>query len=243
MKSLKKPIFMLAFHGIDNFSGNSLRDYSHRSSLITKYCTDNPEKKFTYRGKLFWLKDTLHAWLSTFRAVSDAVIRPVSEQEPTSIIHSPLSGKGVYTKVNMRPETEWVPLIKAKQMIKFNTSQEIAEMLSSNLNLAGQAVLCVGGRAALYPDYLQLVEAVGGRFMVYRGNPENKRDHLYILLDGVNMVICPVDCVSHDDYFAVKRYCKLTSKLCVFLERSSLPAFSQGLRMLILQTHRDHYSA
>ncbi|AKH37868.1 MULTISPECIES: DUF2325 domain-containing protein [Nitrosomonas] len=243
MKSLKKTIFTLAFHGIDNFSGNALHDYSHHPSLITKYHTDNPEKKFTYIGKLFWLRDTLRAWLSAFRAISYAVIRPVSEQEPLPIIHSHFPGKGVYSNVNIRPETEWVPLIKAKPMIKSNASQEITEMHGSNLNLAGQTVLCVGGRATLYPDYLQLVEAAGGCFMIYRGNPESKRDHLYPLLDRVNMVICPVDCVSHDDYFAVKRYCKLSGKLCVFLERSSLPAFSQGLRMLVLQLRKDHYPA
>ncbi|SFI19246.1 DUF2325 domain-containing protein [Nitrosomonas sp. Nm34] len=243
MRYLKKPFFSLAFYGIDNFSGNALRDHFHRSSLIIKYCTDNLEKKFAYLRRLFWRRDTLRARLSAFRAVAYTVIRPVSEQEPLPIIHGHFPGKGVYSNVNIRPETEWVPLIKAKPMIQSNASQEITEMHGTNLNLAGQTVLCVGGRATLYPDYLQLVEAAGGCFMIYRGNPESKRDHLYPLLDRVNMVICPVDCVSHDDYFAVKRYCKLSGKLCVFLERSNLPAFSQGLRMLVLQLHKDHYSA
>ncbi len=241
MKLLKKPTFMLAFHGIDNFSGNVLRDYYYRSSLIAKYCIGIPEKKFAYMNKLLWLRDTLCAWLHSFREGLHAGIRHVSVQELTSRIHSHFLSKRFYTKANMRPETEWVPLIKAKPMIKSTASQEITGILSNNLNLAGQAVLCVGGRAALYPDYLQLVEAAGGRFMIYRGSSENNRDHLYTLLDYVNMVICPVDCVSHDDYFAVKRYCKQSGKYCAFLERSSLPAFSQGLRMLILQSHGGHY--
>ncbi|MDV6343019.1 DUF2325 domain-containing protein [Nitrosomonas sp. Is37] len=225
---------------MDNPSGNVLRDYYLRSSPLAKYCIGIPEKKFDYISKLLWLKDRLRAWLTSFRAVSHAGIRQEPEQESISRIHSHFPGKRIYTKANTRPETEWVPLIKEKQTIKSNASQEIARGGNNNHSLAGQAVLCVGGRATLYPDYLQLVEAAGGRFIAYRGSPENNRDHLYTLLDRVSMVICPVDCVSHDDYFAVKRYCKLSGRLCVFLERSSLPAFSQGLRMLILQLHGDN---
>lgn len=237
MKSLKNPIFMLAFHGIENLSGNVLREYYHRSSLIAKYYIGIPEKKFAPISKLLWLIDVLRAWLPSFRTVSHAGIRQALEQKPISRIHSHFFRKRIYTKASTRPETEWVTLIKGKQATKSNTSQEIARAINNNHNLAGQAVLCVGGRATLYPDYLRLVEAAGGRFMTYRGSPENNRGHLYALLDRVNMVICPVDCVSHDDYFAVKRYCKLSGKLCAFLERSSLPAFSQGLRTLILQSH------
>lgn len=237
MQSLKTSVFMLAFHGIDNLSGHVLCNYYHRSSLIAKYYLGIPEKKFAPISKLLWLTNALRAWLTNFRTVSHAGIGQTFEQKPISRIHSHFLGKRIYPKASIRPETEWVPLIKGKQITKSNTSQEIVRAINNNHSLAGQAVLCVGGRATLYPDYLRLIEAAGGCFITYRGSPENNRDHLYTLLDRVNMVICPVDCVSHDDYFAVKRYCKLSGKLCAFLERSSLPAFRQGLRMLILQSH------
>jgi hypothetical protein len=241
MKSLKKLPFMLAFHGIDYLSSNLLRDHYHRSSFIAKCSVGVPEKKFASINKLFGIREALLGWLSTFRAAPHAENRQASDQEYTTAMPRHFPGQEINAKANIKPDTEWIPLIKASLAVKSDAGQELTRMLNNNHSLAGRTVLCVGGRAALYPDYLRLVETAGGSFISYRGSPENSRSRLYALLDRVNMVICPVDCVSHDDYFAVKRYCKLSGKFCAFLERSSLPAFTQGLAMLILQLHGDHH--
>ena len=42
------------------------------------------------------------------------------------------------------------------------------------------------------------------------------------------MVICAVDCVNHEAYFTVKRYCKYFGKPYVLLDRSDLATFRKG---------------
>jgi hypothetical protein len=46
------------------------------------------------------------------------------------------------------------------------------------------------------------------------------------------MIVCPIDCVNHHAFFAVKRYCKHSGKPCVLLERSGLPTFCKGIAAL-----------
>lgn len=239
MKSLKKPIWMLAFQGMGHLSVNLLRDHYQHSSLSAKYFPAIFKKNFVHTSKLFLLREILPGWLFSFRTAMHAASGQVLEQQP-AVDQSDLPGHKIHPKTRKRLETQWVPLIKAKQVIPSDYGQDSARIRYDRHSLAGQMVLCVGGRAALYSDYLRLVEAAGGRLLTYRGNHGNNRDQLATMLARASMVICPVDCVSHDDYFAVKRYCQLSGKLCAFLERSNLPTFSRGLAMLVLQSEGDH---
>lgn len=109
-------------------------------------------------------------------------------------------------------------------------------------SLAGQFILCVGGRAALYPDYHRLVESAGGNLMVFRGGALSNTHCLLTMLECVNMIICPVDCINHEDFFTVKRYCQRTGKYCVILERSNLATFSKAVAILA-RNHRFHAEA
>lgn len=99
-------------------------------------------------------------------------------------------------------------------------------------NLGGLCILCVGGRAALYPAYRRLVETSGGNFLIYRGDPREKISYLLTLLIRADAVICPIDCINHGVYFAVKRYCKRFGKPCALLKRSCLPTFRNGVAVL-----------
>jgi hypothetical protein len=69
--------------------------------------------------------------------------------------------------------------------------------------------------------------------LIYRGNQKGDTDRLPALLACADMVICPVDCVNHETYFAVKSYCKKSNKLCALLDRSDLPTFSKGVDTLV----------
>lgn len=242
MKLLKKPIFMPAFHGTNHLAESWLPAHYHRSSFIAQRYRAIPEKKYNLISRLSGIGNTLLGWLSPFSTAFHVAIRVAPEQTVFSVTDSDFAITRIDTQTAARPDTAWVPLIKATRAGKSSSDQEKARMLHNHHSLGGQIVLCVGGRAALYPDYLRLVEAAGGCFMSYRGSLENNGDCLNILLGRVNMVICPVDCVSHDDYFAVKRYCRQSGKFCAFLARSSLPVFAQGLTMLILQSHGAHHS-
>ncbi|MGH8762551.1 MAG: DUF2325 domain-containing protein [Nitrosospira sp.] len=105
-----------------------------------------------------------------------------------------------------------------------------------NPNLGGLCILCVGGRAALYPAYRRLVETSGGNFLIYRGDPREKISYLLTLLSRADAVICPIDCVNHGVYFAVKRHCKRFGKPCALLKRSCLPTFRKGVAVLAAGT-------
>lgn len=100
-------------------------------------------------------------------------------------------------------------------------------------NLSEKYVLCIGGRGRLYPEYRCLVESLRGNLLIYRGNQKGDTDRLPTLLACADMVICPVDCVNHETYFAVKYFCKKSGKPCALLDRSDLPTFRKGIETLI----------
>ncbi len=154
-------------------------------------------------------------------------------------------------EIDVPPETDWVPLVKvsaapgASEAAPIPGSASAAESAwrcdipdeqqadaQAGFDLAGRRVLCVGGRAALYPEYRRMVEASGGRLLIYRRGPSHGGDHLPALLDHADLVVCPVDCVNHCTYFAVKRYCKYSGKPCVLLDRSGLSTFRKGMATL-----------
>lgn len=128
--------------------------------------------------------------------------------------------------------TRVTPLIKEKHASLFSLILAAYNPFNKKQVLAGKIVLCIGGRVALYSDYQKLVEISGGHFIGYRG-ADVQSNQLNKLLDQANMVICPVDCISHEDFFFVKNYCALTGKICTFLARSTLLNFQQGLKILI----------
>ena len=137
-------------------------------------------------------------------------------------------------------ETDWIPLIKESAppaSFSFEPSPSAAsgekeDGVCERSGIGGRCVLCVGGRAALYPDYRRVVEASGGKLVIYRNMPQGPGHHLPVLLDHADMVVCPVDCVNHTAFFTVKRYCRRSGKPCVLLDRSSLSTFRKGIATL-----------
>lgn len=140
-------------------------------------------------------------------------------------------------------ESDWVPLVKLSAAPVAASPAELArgrdtsggqqdDSPCAGLDLSGRCVLCVGGRAALYPEYRRLVETTGGNLLIYRSSPQNDGNQLPALLSRADMVVCPVDCVNHHTYFSVKRYCKYSGKPCILLDRSGLPTFRKGVATL-----------
>ena len=129
--------------------------------------------------------------------------------------------------VKNTPDRDLIPLIKATTKIENG-------IVSSDL--AGKFVLCVGGRAKLYPVYRHLVETLGGKLMTFHGNSMENINQLYELLTYADMVICPVDCVNHEAFFTVKHYCQCSGKHCVLLDRSQVATFQKGIRTLATMT-------
>ena len=164
-----------------------------------------------------------------------------NQQVPLTYIDL-LEHKLLATEVSTTYGTDWMPLVKAttKQAAIIHSStldnescDEKQVGCSNHFNLAGKCVLCVGGKARLYHEYRRLVETSEGNLIIYRGDQKDDIAHLHQSLIRADMVVCPVDCVNHEVYFTVKRYCKHTGKPCVLLDRSNLPTFRVGVEMLV----------
>ncbi len=146
-------------------------------------------------------------------------------------------------------ETDWIPLVKAPgassagsgvtqkdgvarsgRLEPTTTCDGTKAVLKGSFDLGARKVLCVGGKAALYPEYRCLVEASGATVFFYRSGPRPATGGaLWKLLAQADMVMCAVDCVNHEAYFTAKRYCKYFGKPCVLLDRSDLATFRKGV--------------
>jgi hypothetical protein len=152
---------------------------------------------------------------------------------------APVKTRRAAAQTGTAAERHAASLVKAPLASAYSLSATSSSMMQDVNNrhasgcLAGLCILCVGGRAALYPSYRSLVEGSGGRFLIYRGDRDDAAGRLPALLLRADAVICPVDCVNHASFFHVKQHCVRFSKPCALLERSSLPAFRRGIDMLI----------
>ena len=133
--------------------------------------------------------------------------------------------------------TGWAPLLQRAASVPVenvlpaacNSCDEKQTGRCGGSDLAGRTVLCVGGRAALYPEYRRTVEDAGGQFLIHDGGLEDNLTRLPALLARADVVVCPADCLSHNAYYAVKRYCKRFGKPCALLDRSGLSTFRKGV--------------
>ncbi len=126
---------------------------------------------------------------------------------------------------------------------KAQPAQQLAEAATVNagqppsgLELAEQAVLCVGGRQAVVPLYRKLIEGTGGRFLHHDGGEEDASNKLDTSLAAADLVICQTGCISHDAYWRVKDHCKRHGKRCLFVEKPSASSLQRALNGLFSRT-------
>lgn len=104
----------------------------------------------------------------------------------------------------------------------------------ANLDLVGRCVLYVGGRPSQCAHFRALVERCNGRFLHHDGGREDARAQLWDVVQQADAVLCPLDCVSHDAMYRIKRFCERNAKSLVFLPRASLAAFNRGLNAVAI---------
>lgn len=184
-----------------------------------------------------WLREELkhlRGWINTIRT---ALLGLSPEETP---LFPPVKPVHALTRSDSRQDRnaptafndKKMPWVKANHSLQHHAYLTINRLIANRQSLAGQSILCVGGRAALYPEYHRLIEAAGGHFMVYRGGAQSNTNCLLALLDCIGMVICPADCINHEDFFTVKQYCQRTGKYCAILERSNLATFGKAVEIL-----------
>ncbi len=96
-------------------------------------------------------------------------------------------------------------------------------------DLEGQCILYVGGRDKQCQYFKPLVENRNGQFMHHDGGLSDGKHHLNSVLRQADVVMCPLDCISHEAMIKIKKHCKIAEKPLVMMPRSSLSAFSKGL--------------
>lgn len=99
--------------------------------------------------------------------------------------------------------------------------------------LCGKMILYVGGHHKMVSRYRELVEKRGGRFAHHDGGRENSRQRLPQLLSGADVVLCPVDCVSHDACKRVKKICKRYCKPFRMMRSSGVSALEKELEAVV----------
>ena len=100
---------------------------------------------------------------------------------------------------------------------------------NENPDLCGRCVLYIGGRSSQYSHFRQLVEQQNGTFIHHDGGREDGHQKLASIVSKADVVLCPLDCVSHNAMNAVKRHCQNNTKQLVFIPHASLSAFTKGL--------------
>jgi uncharacterized protein YdcH (DUF465 family) len=100
---------------------------------------------------------------------------------------------------------------------------------NEELQLTGLRVAYVGGVESLESSYRELAESFGCQFCYHCGHCERGKSAIASLIDGNDVVFCPVDINSHNACQLVKKVCKLRDKPCCFLRSSGLSALKTGL--------------
>ncbi len=103
---------------------------------------------------------------------------------------------------------------------------------SDPVDLAGTAILYVGGRANQIPQLRALVESSGGQFLNHDGGLEQSLGQLPGLVSRADVVFFPADCVSHAAVAAIKRTCRQTATPYSPLRSASLASLMAALRSL-----------
>ena len=98
-----------------------------------------------------------------------------------------------------------------------------------SLVLDGTSIVYVGGRTTQVGRFRSLVEQAGGEFLHHDGGLEDGNERLEGALAKGDVVLCPVDCVSHSACLRAKAFCKRAGKNFLPLRSSGLSSFIAGL--------------
>lgn len=98
-----------------------------------------------------------------------------------------------------------------------------------SFDLCQKRILIVGGMSRMETLYRELIEASGGIFEYHDGYMKKGSRQLESRLRRADMVLCPVNCNSHNACSAVKRLAKKHQKPVQMLANSSLQAISRAI--------------
>ena len=78
--------------------------------------------------------------------------------------------------------------------------------------VAGRSIVYIGGRPGAVHAIRDVIERANGKFTHHDGGIEDRRGLLASAVNAADLVIFPVDCISHDAMDGLKRLCRLANK-------------------------------
>ena len=103
------------------------------------------------------------------------------------------------------------------------------------IDLCGRRIAYVGGRAGAVSHFRTVVESLNGRFSHHDGGIDDNIARLGGVLNQADVVLCPVDCVSHGACLKAKTFCKQAAKPFVPLRTAGLSSLVRGLHQAFAQ--------
>lgn len=104
-----------------------------------------------------------------------------------------------------------------------------ADAPASAIHLAGRSFLYVGGRPRQVAHLRRFVEERGGRLLSHDGGIEDSLGLLAGLVGRSDLVLFPVECVSHEASGLVKRHCEASGRPFRPVRSASLASFVQAI--------------
>jgi hypothetical protein len=98
--------------------------------------------------------------------------------------------------------------------------------------LEGRCILYVGGRCQMLPHLRARAASWNASLLHHDGGQEESLHSLGRLVDRADVVLCPIDCVSHQACLKVKGLCRRRAKPFVPLRSSSATCFTRAVKAL-----------
>ena len=115
-----------------------------------------------------------------------------------------------------------------------------AGQLAADYSLPGRTLLYIGGRPATVTAIANLVEEAGATFLHHDGGIEDRKGKVTADVYRADIVFFPVDCVSHDATYALKRACRAAGKPYYPLRTSSITSFVAALNEIASDAWRGN---
>jgi hypothetical protein len=102
--------------------------------------------------------------------------------------------------------------------------------------LDGKCVLYVGGRPGCAERLCKMVATAGGELLVHDGGIEDRHGMLATMLPRAQMVVFPIDCISHNAMHVAKQACARRGIACHPIRSASVASFVALMQRLATDT-------
>ena len=109
------------------------------------------------------------------------------------------------------------------------SGENCTEEKCAQYQICAKRIFMVGGITKMKPYYRDIVEKAGGKFDYHDGYLKNSTANLEARVKRSDLVICPVNCNSHNACLKVKKLCNQHNKQLKILSSSSLSAITHAL--------------